>query len=85
MTPKRTGASDGWRNVILTARAEALVRANTEPGYTFRQTGTRLADGTYSVPLQESTIARIESMALPGETFSDTLERLFAVRSGSIQ
>jgi hypothetical protein len=43
---------------------------------TFRPTGTRQADGTWLVPIDQDTWDRIHAMRLPGETDEDVIQRV---------
>lgn len=42
----------------------------------FRSTATRQLDGTWLVPIEEDTYARLEAHRLPGESDDDTLQRV---------
>ena len=42
---------------------------------TFRSTGTRQADGTWLVPIEQDTWDRIQAIRLPGETDEDAIQR----------
>lgn len=42
---------------------------------TFRSTGTRQADGTWLVPIEQETWDRINTIRLPGETDEDVIQR----------
>lgn len=65
---------------ITEEASRALRGLATKP---FRDTGTRRADGTIDVPVEEETVERLSGCAMPGETASDTIIRLAAFhRSG---
>ncbi|WP_439580550.1 hypothetical protein [Elioraea sp.] len=41
----------------------------------FRSTGTRQADSTWLVPIEQDTWDRIDTIRLPGETDEDVIQR----------
>jgi hypothetical protein len=63
-------------HVVLSDRAMAAIRAQTRGE--FKQTGIRQADGTWLTPLSKDTILRLRKIALKGESYSDTIERVMA-------
>jgi|KBSSwiStaDraftv2_1062776.scaffolds.fasta_scaffold918882_2 hypothetical protein len=66
--------------VRISDRAAQILRANVSPGFAFRPTGTRNADGTWDVPFEIETLEEIKDQLLPGETLSDAIERIVAIR-----
>lgn len=50
----------------------------------FRQTGRRLPNGNWSVPLSDDVIEAIGRAKLPGETASDTVLRMIAANKGRV-
>jgi len=42
----------------------------------FRATGTRQADGSWLVPVEDGTYARLEQIRVPGESDDDLIQRL---------
>ena len=39
----------------------------------------------WEIDLSWDTISRLKGFALPGETISETIERMFAIRQGQVQ
>lgn len=44
----------------------------------FRETGTQRANGTWDIPVEETTLEAVRRQQQSGETLSDTLIRLVA-------
>lgn len=65
------------RNLLITHEAHSAIRAKAEGGW--RETGTRQPDGQWLVPFDEEVIGRMEKLALPGETHSETIVRICAL------
>lgn len=67
--------------VRITAEAmRAIEDAAVNP---FNQTGQKMIDGTWLVPLSNELMVRIRSVALPGETISDTIIRGLRAATGA--
>lgn len=61
--------------INVTRRVRELLRQKADP-IQFRETATECTDGTFDIPISEDTWKRISGCALPGETVSETLERI---------
>lgn len=66
--------------VRMPKRVLDLIQGQTSFGHTFRSDAERVAgtDDLYDCPLSEEVIAKVDSMALHGETRAETIERLLA-------
>jgi hypothetical protein len=62
--------------ITLTPEANTALRAASDPLRVFFDTGVRLADGNYSIPVEAETLAVLNRLRLPGETDSDLAIRL---------
>lgn len=67
--------------IIITASAHNAIRRAAQGA--FHSEGKQLGNGSWNVRLGEDTIARVESHALPGESFSDTIVRVLGTMKGS--
>lgn len=65
--------------VNITAEAQAAVRSASDAPGGFRETATRLPDGTYDVPLSDEVFERVTAAQFQGESFSDALVRIVAL------
>ena len=63
----------------ISEEAHRAIRAAAQ--HDFKETGRRLPDGTWDIPVGEETLARMQRAAFPGETFSDTIIRAMATMS----
>ena len=68
-------------DVILSDYARQLLRA-AALAPTFKEVGHRNENGEWVEPMSEETVLRLETFQHPGETFSDTIERLYAPKAG---
>jgi hypothetical protein len=76
---------DPFVNIIITAKAHNVIRSAALTDRPFQETATRLPDGTYSVPLQVSTVDAIMRCMFLGESISDAIVRLLATRGKPLQ
>ena len=67
------------RIINLPRRVYNLLRAFARPR--LQETATERADGTFDVPIEESTLNGLRARSLPGETVADTIERLLILAS----
>jgi hypothetical protein len=67
-------------DVILSNHARNLLRA-AALAPTFKEVGHRNENGEWVEPMSEETVERLRSHQLPGESDSDTVERLFAPKA----
>jgi len=63
-------------NIIITGAAHdaLLLHAGAE----FRETGRRLNDGKWLIPVSDETVDRLQQARHPGENWSDVIVRLSA-------
>lgn len=66
----------------LTDEAHRAIRAASDAPGGFKQTGTQRSDGSWDVPVGDDTLERIQSVAHPGETLSDTILRVCTLSGG---
>ena len=71
----------GWTMILLTEEAHALLRA---AGAT-KTLATKRADGQWNVPVENTTVERLLEHQFSGETFSDTIVRLFHTTQRPLQ
>lgn len=62
--------------VNISEEAHRAIRAAAQ--HDFNETGLRCPDGTWDIPVQEETLAKMQRAAFPGETLSDTIIRAMA-------
>lgn len=60
--------------IHITSEVHDLVRKHSK--YDFVETGTRLPNGDWNIPMSASTIEKLHR--LPGESINDCILRLFA-------
>lgn len=67
--------------ITITAECEQLIRANaTAP---FRNNAIKLPNGDYKIPIEDETLARLDQIKFPDESYSDAIIRgLSIMRSG---
>lgn len=70
-------------NIIMTREAANAIRGAADPGRLYIDTATPTADGQVSVPLEQSTIDRLTEVAFPGESLSDTIVRIAALKASN--
>lgn len=73
------------KTIIITARVHDLIRANAAPGHDFKETGRKIGPDAWEVPVGDDTLDRIKSVAMPGESISDVIERATAAHRGPRQ
>jgi hypothetical protein len=61
--------------VTLTNEAHELVRSTADSSYL--ETGIQLPGGCWSIPLEQTTIDRVMEHALPGDSISSVIIRIF--------
>jgi hypothetical protein len=76
---------DPFEHVEITDEARAAIQGRALPDTPFWDTGRRLSNGNWSVPLQRSTIAAINQQMFPGESFSDAIVRMAHTRGRPLQ
>lgn len=62
--------------INISEEAHRAIRAAAQ--HDFNETGRRLPDGTWDVPVKEETLAAMQRVAFPGESLSDAIIRAMA-------
>lgn len=70
-------------HIIVTERVNQLIRAHAQ-GDSFQATGVRQPNGDVAIPISEDTYRALLERCLPRETYSDCIERVFAINDGKI-
>jgi hypothetical protein len=78
-------SKEEYLTLEITAEAHASIRGAAMSDRPFQQTAQRLFNGNYLVPLSADTIDRLRKFALVGESISDTIIRLVAVKTQGVQ
>lgn len=72
------------KEIEISQRVRRMIRS--AGGLNFRDTGRPSVDpGMWVIPIEQDLYDRITALMFEGEDFSDTIERLFAEKNGSVQ
>jgi hypothetical protein len=63
-------------DIEITEECRALIECATEP---FRQTGRRLPNGNWQIPIDAATRQRLEKLRRQGESISDCIIRIIII------
>ena len=78
--PKSEAQQDGNMPIIrITDEVYALVRKNAK--YDWVETGTRLPNGQWDIPISDRTLKGLTVHLLFGESMNDCILRLFSARN----
>lgn len=66
--------------IVITDQTHRLIQAAAERP--FKNTAKRLPDGRWEVPIEQSTLERINEVRLAGETIDGVLERIIHTQKG---
>lgn len=69
--------------IVITAECHDAILARAE--LHFKETGVRLPEGTWSIPVSQPIVDALRKHQMHGETLSDVILRLFAQVDGSVQ
>lgn len=66
--------------IVVTDYTHTLIKCAAERP--FHNTAKRLADGRWEIPVEQSTLDRINQVRLAGETIDDLIERIVRTQKG---
>lgn len=72
------------RLITLTTRVMDLIRCASLTG-SFTDMPRKAGPDAWEIAVDDDTLAEIQSLALSGESISDTIERIAALRNGRSQ